>query len=53
MPKYRITKEKVNDLTVWALMEYDDDGAPWVCIDEDTDRSRLERYKKNLERKSI
>ena len=52
MAKYRIVKEYVNDEKVWALMEYDDDGAPWVCIDEDTDRGRLERYKKNLERKA-
>lgn len=47
---YRIIKERVDDQTVWALMEYRENmNEPWTCIAEDTDRARLARYKKKLE----
>lgn len=52
--QYRIIKERINDQTIWALMEYDPNSdGPWVCIDDDVRRGRLERYKKNLERGTV
>lgn len=52
---YRIVKQTINkgsqhEQTYWALMEYRENvNAPWVCIADDKNRKRLERYKAKLE----
>lgn len=52
--EYRIVKRTINDQRIFALMEFDPNGdGPWVCIDDDVRRGRLERYKKNLDKGTV
>lgn len=48
MEKYRIVKNTVDGERIWVLLECSEND-PWIAIDEDTDRTRLERYKAKLD----